>query len=118
MALALKIKKTFKDEIDLTIKFYTLLNILNNLKLTSLEIKIISYVAVKGNISRGNPREKFVSLLGSTYKSVSKTVAKLTRQGILIKDSRKTIINPSLVFNINGGIALQLNMGYEQGSTD
>lgn len=118
MALALKIRKTFKDEMDFTVKFYTLLNVLNNLKLTPLEIKVIAYVAVKGSISRGNPMEKFVSLLGSTYKSVSKTVNKLTRQGILIQKNRKTAINPSLVFNINGGVALQLNMGYEQGSTD
>jgi len=111
--VAIKIRKKFKDEFELAVKFYSILDVLNNFKLSPLEIRILAYTAIKGNIARGDQRNDFIDVYKSTYKSVRKTVTKLVKQGYLTKDNRRIVVSPQLLFNIKDGILLQLNMGHE-----
>lgn len=113
MITAIKIWKRFKTDLEVASKYYKLLNILNDLGLSPLEIKILSYSAINGNILKGGAREKCAEISDSTTVSVSKSVAKLIRYGFLIKTKGKAVVNPQLLIDFNNSILLKLNIGSE-----
>lgn len=113
MITAIKIKKRFKSRVDLAYKYYKMLFILNDLRLHPLDIKIIAYTALNGNIFKAGAREKCAEIFDSTYTSVSKNISKLIRQGYLVKNDRKALVNPQLWIDFNNSILLQLNIDCE-----
>lgn len=113
MVTAIKIKKNFKDDLEAAYKFYRILSVLNDFKLTPLEIKIIAYTVVRGNLSSGTSKDKFVKIYNSTKSSIIKTIPKLIKEKYLVREHRKIFVNPSLFFNLKERIILQLNIGCE-----
>lgn len=105
-----KLKKTIYTDIELAIKYYSILSAINNLKLTEREIQLISFTAIKGNITYGNVREEFCKTYNSTSPSINNIISKLKRVGIFIKENGKVKVNPIIIIDFKKDLTLDIKL--------
>jgi TATA-box binding protein (TBP) (component of TFIID and TFIIIB) len=89
-----RLKKDVSTDIELAMKYYSILSAINNLNLTEREIQLISFTAIKGNITYANVREEFCKTYNSTSPSINNIISKLKKIGIFIKENGKVKVNP------------------------
>ena len=105
-----KLKKTIYTDIQLAEKYYSILSAINSLKLTEREIQLISFTAIKGNITYGNVREEFCKTYNSTSPSINNIISKLKRVGIFIKENGKVKVNPIITIDFNKDLTLDIKL--------
>ena len=89
-----RLKKETSTDMELAMKYYSILSALNNLSLTEREIQLVSFTAIKGNITYANVREEFCKTYNSTSPSINNIISKLKKVGIFIKENGKVKVNP------------------------
>jgi len=105
-----KLKKEVDTDIELAEKYYSILSAINNLHLTEREIQLISFTAIKGNITYANVREEFCKTYNSTSPSINNIISKLKRIGIFIKENGKVKVNPIIVIDFTKNITLDIKL--------
>jgi hypothetical protein len=89
-----RLKKDVFTDMELAMKYYSILSAINNLHLTEREIQLISFTAIKGNITFANVREEFCKTYNSTSPSINNIISKLKKVGIFVKENGKVKVNP------------------------
>ena len=105
-----KLKRSINTDIELAEKYYSILSAINNLHLTEREIQLISFTAIKGNITYANVREEFCKTYNSTSPSINNIISKLKRIGIFIKENGKVKVNPIIVIDFTKDITLEIKL--------
>ena len=105
-----KLKKEVYTDIQLAEKYYSILSAINNLSLTEREIQLISFTALKGNITYANVREEFCKTYNSTSPSINNIISKLKRIGIFIKENGKVKVNPIIIIDFTKNITLEIKL--------
>lgn len=105
-----KLKKEVYTDIALAEKYYSILSAINNLGLTEREIQLISFTAIKGNITYANVREEFCKIYNSTSPSINNIISKLKKVGIFIKENGKVKVNPIIVIDFKNDITLYIKL--------
>lgn len=105
-----KINKTFNSQLDVAIKYYKILNVLNNLQLQQRQIELLAFTAIKGNISSGGKKEEFVQLFRSSKATIGNMVSDLKEIGLLIEEDGKTRVRKEITLDFSDGIYIQLTM--------
>jgi len=105
-----KLKKPVSDNYACAEKYYSLLSSLNDLKLTTREIQLIAFTAIKGNISYANIREEFCAKYSSSGPTINNLISKLKRMKIFIKDGSKIKINPIISLAFDNDVVLQITI--------
>ena len=105
-----KLKKEVDTDIELAEKYYSILSAINNLHLTEREIQLISFTAIKGNITYANVREEFCKTYNSTSPSINNIISKLKRVGIFIKENGKVKVNPIITIDFNKDLTLDIKL--------
>jgi hypothetical protein len=105
-----KLKKEVFTDIELAEKYYSILSAINNLHLTEREIQLISFTAIKGNITYANVREEFCKTYNSTSPSINNIISKLKRIGIFIKENGKVKVNPIITIDFTKNITLEIKL--------
>ena len=108
-----RLKKDVSTDIELAIKYYSILSAVNNLHLTEREIQLISFTAIKGNITFANVREEFCKTYNSTSPSINNIISKLKKVGIFIKESGKVKVNPIIVIDFKKDLTLEIKLVHE-----
>ena len=108
--LVQKLKKTVADPIQSAELYYTVLSAINNLNLTTREIQLIAFTAVKGNISYSNIRKEFCEKYNSSSATINNIISKLKRMAIFVKEGSKVKLNPLITLNFENDIILQINI--------
>jgi len=108
-----RLKKEVDNEYRKAEKYYSILSVVNNLKLTEREVQLISYTSIKGNITYANVREEFCKTYSSTSASINNMISKLKKVGIFIKEEGKVKINPIIVMDFNKDITLEISFTHE-----
>jgi hypothetical protein len=109
-----KLKKDISTDIQLAEKYYSVLSAINNLHLTEREIQLISFTAIKGNITYANVREEFCRTYNSTSPSINNIISKLKRIGIFIKENGKVKVNPIIVIDFTKDLTLEIKLVHEE----
>ena len=109
-----RLKKNVSTDIALAEKYYSILSAINNLHLTEREIQLISFTAIKGNITYANVREEFCRTYNSTSPSINNIISKLKRLGIFIKENGKVKVNPIIVIDFNKDLTLEIKLVHEE----
>jgi len=107
------LQKLRKQEVDNTLlaeRYYTILSAINNLKLTQRELQLLSFAAVRGNISYANIRKDFCERYGTTNASINNIISRLKKIGVLVKDGTKVKVNPQIVLNFDHDITLEIRL--------
>lgn len=105
-----RIKKVEEDQFIIASKYYNILSIVNNLGLTGREIELITFAAIKGNISYKHLREEFCETYGTTTYTVNNIVSRLKKIFVLIKEGGKIKVNPALVLDFNSNLTLEISL--------
>jgi hypothetical protein len=105
-----KLKKEVYTDIQLAEKYYSILSAINNLHLTEREIQLISFTAIKGNITYANVREEFCKTYNSTSPSINNIISKLKRIGIFIKENGKVKVNPIIIIDFKNDLTLEIKL--------
>lgn len=103
-----------ESSLDVAVKYYHILSILNNIPLTDTEIKLLAFMSLNGSISSGGAKEAFGQLTGSPKASIGNIVWRLKKRGILVRHGRKIFINPTLLLDFNNILVLQITLRHGQ----
>jgi uncharacterized protein YlbG (UPF0298 family) len=104
------LSKQETDILERAIRFYTILSSIGGTKLTEREIQLISFTAIRGNISYSTNKEEFCKLYKSSFQTVNNLISKLKRAKFLIKDGPKVKVNPSVLVDFNKDIHIQVKL--------
>lgn len=113
------ITQKVNSDIERAVVYYTVLFMMNNLKVTKGEIKLVAFTAVRGNITNGNVRDEYCRTYKTTVSVIGNIVSKLKKLGIFVENEKeKTVINPKIVldFTKNITIGLNINTSIDNGS--
>ena len=105
-----RLKKDVMNEMELAKKYYSILSAINNLHLTEREIQLISFTAIKGNITYANVREEFCKTYNSTSPTINNIISKLKKIGVFIKENGKVKVNPIIVFDFKKDLTLDIKL--------
>lgn len=108
MVTTLRIKKNYDNDLELAVKWYSIISILNNFKWSPLQVKLMAFTAVKGDISSGGRKEAFCTFASSVKTSVANTISDMYQAGFLVKNKRRITVNPQLLLNFEGDICAKL----------
>ena len=104
-----RLKKVVDNDMELAIKYYSILSPINNLHLTEREIQLISFTAIKGN-TYANVREEFCKRYNSTSPSINNIISKLKKVGAFIKENGKVKVNPVIVIDFKNDLTLEIKL--------
>jgi len=101
-----------KEESDILIaeKYYTILSAVNNLHLTTREIQLVAFTAIKGNISYANIRQEFCENYKTTSPTINNIISKLKKIGVLVKDGSKVKVNNMIVLDFTKDLTLEIKL--------
>jgi hypothetical protein len=105
-----RLKKEVDSDMELAMLYYSILSSINNLNLTVREIQLISFTAIKGNITYANVREEFCKTYNSTSPSINNIISKLKRIGIFVKENGKVKVNPIIVIDFSKDLTLEIKL--------
>ena len=110
-----ELKKEYKSQFDVAFKYYSIINILNDLKLKRKELQLLAFIAVRGSISYGGKKEEFIELYGSSNASIGNIISFLSKKELLEKKNGKNeIIAPLKMLDFSLPITLQLHINAER----
>lgn len=98
-------------DIDVGVKYFSIISIINNLKLNNRQIELLAFVNIKGTISPKTFRDEFVTLFKSSTNTLNNLISQLQRKKLLVKDDNGKIrINNSLKVSLTTGIILLIKI--------
>lgn len=108
-----KLKKPIAETIVLAERYYSILSVINNLKLTQREIQLLAFTAIRGNMSYANVREDFCRNHNTTSPTINNIISKLKKMGLLIKDQGKIKVNPKILLDFEDNLVLEITFSHE-----
>ena len=109
-----KLIKSEPDDFLLAEKYYSILSVLNELKLTPRETQLIAFTAINGNISYKHLREEFCEKYGTSSPTINNIISKLKKMNVLIKDKSKVKVNPVIILKFSNDIKLEISLTHGQ----
>lgn len=105
-----RLKRKEDDQFKLAEKYYTILSAVNNLNLTTREIQLVAFTAIKGNISYANIRQEFCEIYKTTGPTINNIISKLKKINVLVKDGSKVKVNNMIVLDFTRDITLEIKL--------
>ena len=109
-----KFLRKIEDNYAMAEKYYSVLSTINNLKLTTREIQLVAFTAIRGNISYSSIREDFCTKYNSTSPTINNIISKLKRIGVFVKDGSKIKVNPVIILNFSNDVTLEIKMEHNE----
>lgn len=105
-----KLRRKEDSDILIAEKYYTILSAVNNLNLTTREIQLVAFTAVKGNISYANNRQEFCEMYKTTSPTINNIISKLKKINVLVKDGTKVKVNNMIVLDFAKDLTLEIKL--------
>lgn len=111
-----RLAKQYDDALEKAITYYSLLCILNGIKLGNREIQLLAFTAVRGTITPKPAREEFAKLFDSSLHTIENAKGVLVKRNLLIKDGDMYRVHPKISLDFNQPITLiiTLNNGEDE----
>lgn len=109
-AILQKMKKQEETQYSLAERYYTILSAVNGLNLTTREIQLVAFTAIKGNISYANIRQEFCESYKTTGPTINNIISKLKKIGVLVKDGTKVKVNPVIILDFAKDVVLEIKL--------
>jgi hypothetical protein len=107
------LKKTLEDSYLLAEKYYMMISVINNLNLTTREVQLVAFTAIRGNITYGNVRLDFCDKFKTTAPTIGNMVCKLSKMHIFVKEKGMVKVNPKIVLDFTKDVKLEINLVHE-----
>ncbi len=106
-----KISSPSESSFQKAVKYYSVLFALKGESIPEMQMNILAFTAVRGSISSGGAKEKFIEMFPTTTKaSIGNVVFQLKKKGFLIKRDKKIIVNPSISLDFKRPLVLRIKL--------
>lgn len=106
-----KIKKSYDAQMQKAIAYYSVISVLNNLSLTTRELQLLAFTALRGSITNPAAREDFCQQYDTSQATINNLISKLKKLKIFIKDGGNKIrVNPAIALDFNNPVVLQITL--------
>jgi hypothetical protein len=105
-----KLQRKLPSNIEKAIMYYSILSVVNNLKLTVKQVELLAFTSVRGTITSPSARSEFVEMFDSSLQSLENIKNKLKRKGWLVEVDKKYRVNPRVNLDFTRDIVLQINL--------
>jgi hypothetical protein len=78
-----KIKKQEKTALDLAIKYYSIICLINDIKLSKRQIQLLAFTSIRGTISSLSAKTDFSNTFNSSIATVNNLISELSGLGLL-----------------------------------
>lgn len=114
MSLAVqRIKKKLSSQLAVAIRYYSIMSILGEWKLTPRQIELLAFTAVRGTMSSGGAKETFIQTFNSSMGTIANMKGELIKKKLLIEKDKRVVVNPQVCLNFNSPVILQLHLNVE-----
>jgi hypothetical protein len=103
-----------EDDYAMAEKYYSVLSTINDLKLTTREVQLVAFTAIRGNISYSTIREDFCKKYNSTSPTINNIISKLKKMGVFVKDGTKIKVNPVIILPFSNNITLEIKLEHNE----
>lgn len=110
-----KLQKKLPSNIEKAIRYYSILSVVDNLKLTHKQVELLAFTSVRGTITSPSARREFVEMFDSSLQSLENIKNKLKRRGWLVEVDKKYRVNPRVNLDFSRDIFLQINLLTDDG---
>lgn len=105
-----EIEKEYGSDVLKAIRYYSILFSLNDIFLSSKQIELIAFTAVRGTISSSTARKEFIDSFDSSSQSLENIKCKLVKMGWLVKVDRKIRVNEILNLDFTKDLKLEIKL--------
>lgn len=105
-----KVRKGYSDKLEMAVKYYNVISVLNELSLTEKELKLIAYIVLRGNVFNVETKKRFCEEYDTSLATINNMVSRLKKVGVLIRENNSVKVRPLLVLNFENNIVIQLWM--------
>lgn len=105
-----KIVSQQKDALGKAVKYYSVLCALNNIRLSPMEMNMLSFAGVKGSLWSGGSMKQFCELFNSTPSSAGNLIYKLRKKGLLIRINTRIRVIPALSLDFKRDLLLNIHI--------
>lgn len=109
-----KLRKEGEDKYALAGVYYSILSVLNNLKLTEREVQLVAFTAIRGNMSYANIKEDFCKRYKTSSPTINNMISRMKKLGVFVKENGKVKVNPVLVLDFDREIVLQVTLSHKK----
>lgn len=100
-----------EDPLEMPIKYFSILSIMNDWNLQQREIQLLAFTQIHGNIGSDRLKRKFIEEHGSTISTLGNIISKLRKKHLFIKQGkREIVVNPAFNVDFSKNISLLINM--------
>jgi hypothetical protein len=111
-----KIRKTYPSPLEVALIYYQMVAIMNGIHLTTRQLQLVAFTAVKGSISAGGAREEFIKMFKSSRATVNNMISDLQKDEmhrLLVKSggrAGKITVNPRILLDFSKPLEVQINL--------
>jgi hypothetical protein len=106
-----KIKKQEESALDIALKYYSIICLVNNIKVTNKQLQLLAFTAIRGTISSLSAKNDFSVKYNSSVNSVNNMISELKEIGLLEKFQGKyRIVHQINLDFINRDISLDISL--------
>lgn len=105
-----KIKKVSTTQMDKAIMYYSVISVINNLGLTTRELQLIAFTALRGGITNPAAREDFCQTYNTSQATINNLISKLKKIKVFVKEGNKIKINSAIALDFNNPILLHVTL--------
>lgn len=102
-----KIKKTY-TQMDMAIAYYSVISVLNHFELTTRELQLLAFTAIRGSITNPAAREDFCQTYKTSQATINNIISRLRKLKLFIKEQNKIRVNPAIALDFNNPVVLQI----------
>ncbi len=110
-----KLKKEGKDVYEVAESYYSLISSLNHLRLTQREVQLVSYAAIRGNISYTQIKEEFCVKHNTSVQTISNIISRLKKLQVFVKEKGKIKVHPAIALKFDDNIVLHIVLKKKEG---
>lgn len=106
-----KIKKQEESALDIALKYYSIICLVNNIKVAKKQLQLLAFTAVRGTISSLSAKKDFSDRFDSSVNSVNNMIGELKEMGLLEKFKGKYRVAHGINLDfVNRDISLELSL--------
>ena len=109
-----KIKKGYGQNMDRAIAYYSMISVLNQFSLTTRELQLLAFTALRGSITNPAAREDFCQTYKTSQATINNIISKLRKLKLFVKEQNKIRVHPALALDFSSPIVLQIVLSNEQ----
>jgi ribosomal protein S19E (S16A) len=105
-----KISKNYTDALQLAIKYYSIVCILNSITITERQLQVLAFTAIRGNISSITAKQEFARTFSTSLAVVRNVLGELKKLGLIQKINDRYKVNPQIDLAFDKDLLLHLHL--------